>query len=154
MYLPDCYSMRFPTLSNYYLIDWWCDVDFRLFACWLILGFVTAIWHERNRWTGTRIDFQWAVPTSHFYVPTCQRANKRANVLTCQRRANFSTWRPNVPRRASILTWRANLPKGVPFFQLRLPNGVPIFKLFFKRIMFFFIPNKFIPNIFHIFCIF
>ena len=31
--LPDCYSMRFTTLQNYYLIDW-CDVDFRLFACW------------------------------------------------------------------------------------------------------------------------
>ena len=26
--------MRFTTLSNYYLIDWWCDVDFRLLACW------------------------------------------------------------------------------------------------------------------------
>ena len=33
MYLPDCCSMRFATLLNCYLIDWWCDVDFRLFAC-------------------------------------------------------------------------------------------------------------------------
>ena len=37
LYLPDCYSMsqaRLTTLSNYYLIDWWGHVDFRLFACW------------------------------------------------------------------------------------------------------------------------
>ena len=26
--------MRLTTLSNCYLIDWWCNVDFRLFACW------------------------------------------------------------------------------------------------------------------------
>ena len=39
-----------------------------------------------------------SVPTSHFYVPTCQRANKRADVPifqlgvpTCQMRANFYT---------------------------------------------------------------
>ena len=70
-----------------------------------------------------------SVPSSYFYVPTWQR------------RANF--W-----------TWRANVPKSVPFFQLRLPNGVPIFQLFFKIIMFFYVPNKFIPNIFYIFCIF
>ena len=37
--LPDCYSMRFTTLSNYYLIYWWCDGDFRLFACWFYFRF-------------------------------------------------------------------------------------------------------------------
>ena len=89
-----------------------------------------------------------SVPTSHFYVPTCLHANKRANVPASQRRANFST------RRAHILTWRANVPKGVPFFQCCLPKVVPIFQLFFKRIIFFYMPNKFIPNIFYIFCIF
>ena len=31
LYLPDCYSMRFTTLSNYHLVGWWCDVTF-LFA--------------------------------------------------------------------------------------------------------------------------
>ena len=31
--------MRFTTLSNYYFIDWWCDVDFRLFACWFNFRF-------------------------------------------------------------------------------------------------------------------
>ena len=25
----------FTTLSNYYLIDWWCNFDFYLFACWI-----------------------------------------------------------------------------------------------------------------------
>ena len=39
MYLPDCYSIRSTTLLYYYLIDWWCDVDFRLFACWFHFRF-------------------------------------------------------------------------------------------------------------------
>ena len=39
MYLPDCYSIRFTTLSNYYLIHWWCDIDFCLLACWIDFGF-------------------------------------------------------------------------------------------------------------------
>ena len=50
---------------------------------------------------------------------------------------------PTVPRRAKILTWLANVPKGVPFFQI-----------VFKRIMFFHIPNKFLPNTFYIFLYF
>ena len=95
-----------------------------------------------------------AIRASVVYVPTCQRANKRANVPTWQRRANFSTWRANVPRRANILTWRANVLKGVQFFQLHLPNGMPIFQIFSKRVMFSYMPNKFIPNVFCTFCIF
>ena len=39
MYLPDWYSIRFTTLSNYYLIDWWCDIDLSLLACWFDLMF-------------------------------------------------------------------------------------------------------------------
>ena len=39
LYLPGCDSMRFTTLSNYYLIDWWCNADFRLFACWFDFSF-------------------------------------------------------------------------------------------------------------------
>ena len=39
LYLPGCYSMRFTTLSNYYLIEWWCDVDCCLFACWFNFRF-------------------------------------------------------------------------------------------------------------------
>ena len=36
LYLPpDCYSMRFTTLANYHLIDWWCDINF-LFVCVII----------------------------------------------------------------------------------------------------------------------
>ena len=31
--------MRFTTLSNYYLIDWWCNFDFCLFACWIYFRF-------------------------------------------------------------------------------------------------------------------
>ena len=39
MYLPNCYSMRFTILSNYYLINWWCNNDFCLFACWIDFRF-------------------------------------------------------------------------------------------------------------------
>ena len=88
---------------------------------------------------------------------TCQRGLRThvpINVPMWQRRVNFSTWHANVPRRANILTWRVPVPKDVPFFQLRLPKSVPTFPLFFKIITFFYIPNKFIPNIFYIFCIF
>ena len=41
-----------------------------------------------------------SVPVSHFYVPTCQRAIRRSNVLT----------------------WHANVPNGVPIFQLGVPT--------------------------------
>ena len=34
LYLPDLNSMRLTTLSNYHLIDWWCDVNFCLFTWW------------------------------------------------------------------------------------------------------------------------
>ena len=68
-------------------------------------------------------------------VPTYQKACRFFN-LACQR----AKWRTNLSIR------RANVSKGVPFFQLRLPKGVPIFQLLFKRIIFFYIPNIFIPN--------
>ena len=35
MSLPDCYSMRFTTLMNYHVVDWWCDVNFCFFTWWL-----------------------------------------------------------------------------------------------------------------------
>ena len=60
-----------------------------------------------------------AIRASVVYVSTCPRANGSINVPTCQRRANFSIGRANVPR-------------GVPFFQRRLPKGVLIFQLPFK----------------------
>ena len=46
---------------------------------------------------------------THYFVPPCQR-------------------------RANCSTLRANVPKGVPIFQFRLPKGIPVFQLFFKRI--------------------
>ena len=59
LYLPDCYSMRFSTtLSNYYFIEWWCNLDFRLFACWFDFRFFDLqLFHLRNRCTRTRIDY-------------------------------------------------------------------------------------------------
>ena len=53
---PGCYSMRFTTLSNYHLIDWWCDVDSCLFTCWFdsrILS--TAIWHGKPTLQANRL---------------------------------------------------------------------------------------------------
>ena len=40
LYLPDCYSMRFTTLSNYHLIDLWCEVSFCLLVLFLFLLFI------------------------------------------------------------------------------------------------------------------
>ena len=45
------------------------------------------------------------VSISHSYLLKCQRANNRPNVPTSQRRANF-------------LTWRANVPNSCQFFNL------------------------------------
>ena len=60
------------------------------------------------------------------HVPSGQKRTNfsYSNVLTCQRRANFSPW-------------RANVPKGLPSFQLRLPEGLRIFQLFSKELYFF-----------------
>ena len=64
-YLPDCYWMKFTTLSDYHLIDWWCDVSSLLFAClftwWFDSSFfVVAIWNG-NRWTLTLIDYHTCI---------------------------------------------------------------------------------------------
>ena len=44
-------------------------------------------------------------PTSHFYVPTCQKMCQRFNLAfqRTKRRANFSTSRANVPKSAPII---------------------------------------------------
>ena len=47
-----------------------------------------------------------SVPSSHFYVPTCQK--------TCQRAI----------RRASVSTWHVNVPSGVLIFQTFLLRNV------------------------------
>ena len=39
LHLTDCYSMRFDTLSNYHLIDWWCDACFCLLTWWFVSSF-------------------------------------------------------------------------------------------------------------------
>ena len=67
----------------------------------------------------------------------------------------------NVPKACQLLIFMCqnanvaiSVPKGLPFFQVRLPKVVAIFQLFFKRIIFFYIRNKFISKIFYIFGIF
>ena len=112
-----------------------------------------------------------AMPASLLYLPTrqrvclpmCQkranfsflRANMPINVLTWQRRSNFSTWGTKEPKQANILTWRANVPKGVPFCQLRLSNGVPILNYFLYNywIYTWFILNLYLIYILYIFYI-
>ena len=52
LYLPDCYSIKFTTLLNYHLIDWWCNVT--LFIClftWLFDSkFLLQQFDTVNRW--------------------------------------------------------------------------------------------------------
>ena len=48
--LPDCHSMRFTALSNYHLIDWWCDIDFCLFTRWFDSRFLLQQFDMGNRW--------------------------------------------------------------------------------------------------------
>ena len=60
-------------------------------------------------------------------VPAWLRTHVPINVSTCQRCANYSTWRATVPtacqflqlacQRANFSFWRAKLPKGVLNFQ-------------------------------------
>ena len=45
IYQTACYSVIFTILSNYYLIDWWCDISLCLFTWWFDSSFfVTEIW--------------------------------------------------------------------------------------------------------------
>ena len=56
LYLPCWYSLRFTTLSNYCLIDRWCNVGFCLFTCWFDSRFLLQLFYTGNWWTQTRID--------------------------------------------------------------------------------------------------
>ena len=55
--LPGCYSMKFTTLSNCHLIDWWCEVRFVCLLDYLTLGFCYSNLDRGSRWTQTRIEF-------------------------------------------------------------------------------------------------
>ena len=79
LYLPDCYSMRFTTLSNFHLIDWWCDVSFICLSDDLIQGFCFSYWHGKpvdltspgNPWTWPRKDYHFCItskPTDLFLI--------------------------------------------------------------------------------------
>ena len=75
LYLPDCYSMKFTTLSNYHLIDWWCEVSFCLITWWFdsrILGFGYSNLDTGNPWTRTRIDYHLCITSE----PTKWLANR------------------------------------------------------------------------------
>ena len=56
LYLPDCYSMRLTTLSNYHLTDW-CDVNLNLFTWRFDSRFLWQQFETGKRWTRTRIDY-------------------------------------------------------------------------------------------------
>ena len=56
LYLLDCYLMRFTPLSNYHLIDWWCDVNFYLFTWWFDWTLFIQQLDMWNRWIRIRIE--------------------------------------------------------------------------------------------------
>ena len=81
--------------------------------------------------TATIIEIEFAksramrvIRASVVKVPTCQRPNVPIIVsthLTCQRRANYSTWRPNVPtcqKRANFSIWRVNVFNYAELLQI------------------------------------
>ena len=79
-------------------------------------------------------------PTSHFYVPTCQKTYQCFN-LACQ----------HAKRCANFSTWRAIVPKSVPIFQtflLRNAKGNFYTLLSYKK--FYIILNI---TLIHIMCI-
>ena len=75
----------------------------------------------------------------------------------CQRAKDVPIFQLCEPKCQGLAIFQVGLPtwqKACHFFQLRLLKGVPTFQLFFKRIMFFYIQNICIPDMFYIFCIF
>ena len=103
---------------------------------------------------------------------TCQRG-LRAHVSTCQKRANFSFLRANVP--INVPTWQffnlachrakawqnfnlaCQCAKRRAIFSTSPATSCANFPTIFQNNCFFIyfsIPNKSIPNIFYIFCIF
>ena len=86
MYLPDCYSMRFTTLSNYHLIDWRCGVSF--FVCLrddLILATLLQQFETESRWTQTLSDYHPYItsePTNQVprLIPFSDISNKSKSV--------------------------------------------------------------------------
>ena len=99
---------------------------------------------------GVFIDLQKAFDTINHETRICWRAchacqcGLRAHVPSCQKLANISFLRANVPinvpinvptcqRRANFSNWHVNGPKGMPISKLCLPKDVPVFQLFFKK---------------------
>ena len=81
-------------------------------------------------------------------------------VPTCQKRANFSFLRANAPtcretcqraKACQCFNLACQRAKKRAIFSTSLAKWCANFQLFFKRTMFFYIPNEFIPNIFYIF---
>ena len=57
LYLPDCYSVRLTTLSNYHLIDWLCDFIFSLFTWWFDSRFFLQQFDTRDWWNRICINY-------------------------------------------------------------------------------------------------
>ena len=54
--LPDCYSMRFTTLSNYHLSDWFM-MQICMITWWIDTRFLLHRFDIRNQWIWTRIAY-------------------------------------------------------------------------------------------------
>ena len=85
--LPDCYSMRFNTLSNYHLIDWLIGA---MFVCLLelILGFCYSNFGMGNQWIWTRINYHPCITSE----PTNQVCNIVPRILRQHWTRFFPVW--------------------------------------------------------------
>ena len=87
LYLPDCYSMRFTTLSNYHLIDWWCEVSF----CFVYSIFGTRFLLQQS-WYGKPVDSnsRWLSPLYYKRIIVCIIAPCTNQAIHCKKHvSNF-----------------------------------------------------------------
>ena len=80
--------MKFSTLSNYHLIDWWCDANICLFTWWFDSSFLLQQFGMGNRWIRTRIDYHPFIKsesTNLVCKPTGYHTNKYLNLFVLRR---------------------------------------------------------------------
>ena len=83
LHLPDCYLMRFTTLSNYHLIICWYDVNFYLLTWRFDSRFSLQQFETENWWTQTRSAKQLTKCASHPKFLKNDAAAKTASNESC-----------------------------------------------------------------------
>ena len=79
--------MRFTTLLNYCLIDWWFGVDFCLFTYWFGSRFLLQLFDTRNRWIGLELS------STNIFVLQSSRLTKCAGQFCNIHKWRYSGWR-------------------------------------------------------------